>query len=185
MKGSSFTLCIVGMIYVQSLITFVHVLCRYSRRSPLPSRTMVFGFVTKAEQVTITCTRNIEIPLWMEVWNRCMMRWLPAIVWDPHASKLSKRRQFLPSSAKERTLNNFMILRSNSLSSSAKFVLPQGSWRPHTRQLGQTLLFRIYTCGFLDKILNLLCKCSPHLFSGFRIILRLWCSIFDRLGKLR
>lgn len=118
--------------------------CRSLRKIQPRSRTMAFGFVTKAEQVTTTCTRSIVIQLSMVLLSKCTMRWLLAIESGSLAFKLSRLPLFLRSYARGRAPSSSTTPRSSSHWCLRRLDHQLESSRPHTRQPGPTYSCKLY-----------------------------------------
>lgn len=108
-------------------------LTRSSRKIQLRSRTLVSGSATRVELVTTICTKNTEIPLWMVLLNKCMMRWLLVTGCAIPASRLLRQPPFLKSFANVRIPSNFRIPKSSFLWSTVRLDPHQESWKQPSR----------------------------------------------------
>lgn len=140
------------------------------RRTQQQSRISVFGWGTRAELGTTTCTRNTVTPLLTEVWNRCTLRWLLDTVSDSLASRSSRQPLSQPSCARERSLNSSTTARSSSHWCSARWDHQAGSWRRLTRPPSPTCSCRT---SQIDSFLgwNQCWSYAPFCFGFSRIFL--------------
>lgn len=101
---------------------------------------MGYGYGIRVEQGTIICTKNIGIPHWTVLLNKCTTRWLPDTEWGSLAFKSSKLPPFQLSFARGRALNSFTTPRLSSLLSTRRLGPQTGSSRPPIRHQGLTSL---------------------------------------------
>lgn len=125
-------------------------LMRSLRKIPQRSRILASGFGTRVELVTTICTKNTETPLWMVLFNKCMMRWLLVTGCVIPASRLSRQPPFLMSFASVRIPSNFRIPKSSFLWSIARSGPQRGSWKQPSRHPDLTYLCKAMFCKDAD-----------------------------------
>jgi len=137
------------------------------RRTQQRSRTSVFGWGTRVELGTTTCTRSTVTPLLTELLSRCTLRWHPVTVSDSLAFRSSRQPLSQPSCARERALNSSTTARSSSHWCSARLDHQAGSWRRLTRPTSPT------------------CSCKTSLIDSFLGWNRCWSCALSRFGFYR
>lgn len=150
--------------------------CRFLRRAPPPSRTTVYGWGTRVEPVTTTCTRSTVTRLWMVLLNRCTLRWLLVTGSVHTASRSSRLPPFRLSFARGRALNSSTTPKSSSRWSSRRLGRQVGSSRPPTRPLGLTCLFSFVALKINFFMFNFATLVKPFVCSFSMVVGYFVCS---------